>query len=77
MQPREIGRLTRRYVLDVIFWPRDRETGAPHFPEQAVASSLRYLYDLAVNRGLPHDRAWAWSREQAFKGAQKPDGNPV
>lgn len=73
MPPRRIGKLTRRYVLDVLFWPRD-EKGEPLFPEAEREKPLAYLYDLAVKRGLPHEQAKAWAKaakaEQAKRGKQ-------
>lgn len=69
MSPGRIGRLSRRYVLDVLFWPRD-EKGEPVFPEGDSEKPQTYLHDLAVKRGLPHDQAEAWAEAENAKHAR-------
>lgn len=66
-RPAEVGRLTRRYVLDILFGPRG-EQGRPLLPAEPQEQPGRYLYALAVRRGLPHEAALEWAR----KAAQKP-----
>lgn len=55
--------MPRRYILDVLFWPRD-DRGEPIFPPDLSpsAGSTGYLHDLAVSRGIPHPQAMQWAR---------------
>jgi len=58
----DILALDRFWVLEVIFHPRDPQTGAPLFGEEEDATG--WLERLARRRGYDPGRALAWARER-------------
>lgn len=65
----EIGAMSRPYILDVLFWERDRR-GAPVFTEANEASAVDTLTARAVAKGIPHPHARGHAKRM-IKGARK------
>lgn len=64
----EIGSLTRHYIFDVLFWPRD-ERGVPVFDGSdggffAKRDDLDEMRDRAIRQGIPYWHAGTFARQR-------------
>lgn len=70
MKPSEVLGLTRLWILEVIFWPRDDE-GKPVFPGDG-GNPVKDMADLAQARGMDPKKALEWAKKnQKNKGSRK------
>lgn len=58
--------MTRLYVFEVLFWPRD-EKNEPVFPAEERESPSEHLRLIALKRGLTHPEASRWAAKEVAR----------